>query len=83
MLIVMKPEATPEEIQAVVERVQTLGFEAKSIPGVQRTAVAITGNKGAVSADLFESLRGVKLVVRVSAPYKLVSREVKQEDTLI
>jgi 3-deoxy-7-phosphoheptulonate synthase len=83
MLIVMKPDATPEEIDAVVARVQDLGFEAKSLPGAQRTAVAVTGNQGAVEADKFESLKGVKTVVRVSAPFKLVSREVKLDDTII
>jgi len=83
MLIVMKPGATPEEIAAVVQRVETLGYEAKSLPGAQRTAVAVTGNDGAVPTDQFESLKGVKAVVRVSAPFKLVSREVKPEDTVI
>jgi 3-deoxy-7-phosphoheptulonate synthase len=83
MLIVMKPNATPEEIDAVVARVQDLGFEAKPLPGAQRTAVAVTGNQGEVEADKFESLKGVKSVVRVSAPFKLVSREVKPEDTII
>ena len=83
MLIVMKPSATPEQIGAVVARVEHLGFEAKPIPGVQRTAVAVTGNHGAISADKFESLKGVKQVVRVSAPFKLVSREVKPEETVI
>ena len=83
MLIVMKPDATPEQIDAVVDRVKSLGFDAKSLPGAQRTAVAVTGNQGAVAADKFESLKGVKTVVRVSAPFKLVSREVKPEDTVI
>ena len=83
MLIVMKPGATPEQIGAVVERVESLGFEAKPIPGLQRTAVAVTGNDGAVAADKFQSLKGVKTVVRVSAPFKLVSREVKPEPTVI
>lgn len=83
MLIVMKPGATPEQIDEVVSRIANLGLQGRPLPGAQRTAVAVTGNKGAVSPDLFASLKGVKEVVRVSAPYKLVSREVKPEDTII
>ncbi len=83
MLIVMQPDATQADIDAVIARVQSLGYEAKPLPGAQRTAVAITGNKGPVPADRFESLSGVREVVRVSAPYKLVSREVKPEPTII
>jgi len=83
MLIVMKPGATPEQIEEVVARIANLGLQGRPLPGAQRTAVAVTGNKGAVSPDLFASLKGVKKVVRVSAPYKLVSREVKPEDTII
>ena len=78
-----EPGATPEQIDKVVERIATLGFQGRPLPGAQRTAVAVTGNKGAVSPDLFASLKGVKQVVRISAPYKLVSREVKPEDTII
>lgn len=83
MLIVMKPGATPEQIEEVVARVSNLGLQGRALPGAQRTAVAVTGNKGAVRPDLFASLKGVKEVVRISAPYKLVSREVKPEDTVI
>jgi 3-deoxy-7-phosphoheptulonate synthase len=83
MLIVMKPNATAEEIDEVVARIAGLGLQGRPLPGAQRTAVAVTGNKGAVNADLFVSLKGVREVVRVSAPYKLVSREVKPEDTVI
>jgi 3-deoxy-7-phosphoheptulonate synthase len=83
MLVVMQPGASAEDIQVVVDRVGTLGFQARVLPGAQRTAVAITGNPGAVHPDHFASLSGVRDVVRVSAPYKLVSREVKPEDTVI
>ncbi len=83
MLIVMTPEAQEEEILAVAARVQSLGYDAKILPGAQRTAVAVTGNQGSVPADRFASLRGVQKVVRVSAPYKLVSREVVPDETVI
>ncbi len=83
MLVVMKPQATPEEIQAVCEHIQLLGFRAHPMPGAQRTAIGITGNNGAVDQDNLEELSGVAEVIRVSKPYKLVSRDVKQEDTVI
>jgi 3-deoxy-7-phosphoheptulonate synthase len=83
MLIVMQPEATQDDVRRVVERVVELGYDPKVLPGAQRTAVAITGNPGPVPSDRFESLSGVKDVVRVSAPYKLVSREVHPEDTVL
>ncbi len=83
MLIVMEPNATQADIDTVMERVAALGYTARALPGAQRTAVAVTGNDGAVQADAFVCLKGVKSAVRVSAPYKLVSREVRAEDTVI
>ena len=53
------------------------------MPGAQRTAIGITGNSGAVDQGDLEELSGVAEVIRVSKPYKLVSRDVKQEDTVI
>src|ERR1700735_1285971 len=83
MLVVMKPQATAEEIQAVCEQIQLLGFRAHPMPGAQRTAIGITGNSGAVDQGDLEDLSGVAEVIRVTKPYKLVSRDVKQEDTVI
>ena len=83
MLVVMKAQATPEEIQAVCETIQQLGLRAHPLPGAQRTAIGITGNKGEVERGNLEALAGVAEVIRVSKPYKLASREVKQEDTVL
>ena len=83
MLVVMKPHATPAEVEAVVERVRSLGLTPHPIPGAQRVAIGITGNKGALDPALFEGLPGVRDAMRVSQPFKLVSREVKEEDTVI
>jgi 3-deoxy-7-phosphoheptulonate synthase len=63
--------------------VESRGFKAHPIPGAQRTAIGITGNKGAIDAPVFESLPGVLEVIPVSHAYKLVSREVKPEDTVV
>src|ERR1700761_26818 len=81
MLVVMKAQATPEEIQAVCEHIEQLGFRPHPLPGAQRTAIGITGNQGEVDRGNIEELAGVAEVIRVSKPYKLVSRDVKEEDT--
>jgi 3-deoxy-7-phosphoheptulonate synthase len=83
MLVVMKAQATPEQIQAVCEQIEQLGFRAHPLPGAQRTAIGITGNKGEVERGNLESLSGVAEVIRVSKAYKLASRDVKEEDTVI
>jgi 3-deoxy-7-phosphoheptulonate synthase len=83
MLVVMKAQATSEEIQAVCEHIEMLGFRAHPLPGAQRTAIGITGNQGEVDRGNLEALSGVAEVIRVSKPYKLASRDVKEEDTVI
>jgi 3-deoxy-7-phosphoheptulonate synthase len=79
----MKTQATPEEIQAVCDHIEQLGFRAHPLPGAQRTAIGITGNKDAVERGNIESLSGVAEVIRVSKAYKLASRDVKEEDTIV
>jgi 3-deoxy-7-phosphoheptulonate synthase len=83
MLVVMKAQATPEQIQAVCEYIEQLGFRAHPLPGAQRTAIGITGNQGEVDRGNLEELSGVAEVIRVSKAYKLASRDVKEEDTVI
>jgi 3-deoxy-7-phosphoheptulonate synthase len=83
MLIVMDSVATAEDIRRVVEAVQSHGLQAHPIPGAQRTAIGITGNRGSVDPGAFENLPGVLEVIPVSAPYKLVSREAKRENTVV
>jgi 3-deoxy-7-phosphoheptulonate synthase len=83
MLVVMSPHATPAQVEAVVERIRSLGLTPHPIPGAQRVAIGITGNKGALDQALFEGMPGVRDAIRVSQPFKLVSREVKEEDTVI
>src|ERR1700744_2175663 len=83
MLVVMKAQATPEEIQAVCAHIEQLGFRPHPLPGAQRTAIGITGNQGEIDRGNIEELSGVAEGIRVSKPYKLVSRDVKEEDTVI
>src|SRR5712691_7609233 len=79
----MRQDATPQQIQDVVSAVEQKGLRAHPIPGAQRTAIGITGNKGALEPSVFEALPGVLDVIRVSQSYKLVSREVKPDDTVV
>ena len=83
MLIVMKKQARAEEVRAVCDYIEGLGFRAHPMPGALRTAIGVTGNQGAISHDTLEELSGVAEVIRVTKPYKLVSRDVKEEDTVI
>ncbi len=83
MLIVMKKQASAEEVRAVCDYIEGLGFRAHPMPGALRTAIGVTGNQGAIGQDTLEELSGVAEVIRVTKPYKLVSRDVKEEDTVI
>src|SRR5579859_1421011 len=83
MLIVMQSHATEEQIRGVCERIESLGLKAHPIPGTIRTAIGITGNKGAIDLGVLESLPGVVECIPVSKPYKLVSRDAKEEDSVL
>lgn len=83
MLIVMEQDATPDQIDNVIASIKELGFTPVPIPGSQRTAIGILGNAGPLDPSHFLALDGVKEAIRVSKPYKLVSREVKPEDTVL
>jgi len=83
MLVVMRQDATPDQIAGAVRAIEARGFKAHPIPGAQRTAIGITGNKGALDAPIFESLPGVLEIIPVTHAYKLVSREVKQEESIV
>jgi 3-deoxy-7-phosphoheptulonate synthase len=83
MLIVMRHDASPEQVQAVVEVIEEMGYEARPMPGKQRTAVGLVGNDGKVNADRLEALGGVLEIIHVSQPYKQVSREWREEPTIV
>ncbi len=83
MLVVMSKQATSEEIDAVVAAIQAKGYTARPIPGGERTAIGILQNKGAVDASYFLGFPGVRDVIPVTRPYKLVGREFQPEGTII
>src|SRR5881296_1144437 len=82
MLVVMQSHATEEQVREVCKRIESLGLKAHPIPGSIRTAIGITGNKGAVDLGVLESMPGVGECIPVSKPYKLVSRDAKEEDSI-
>jgi 3-deoxy-7-phosphoheptulonate synthase len=83
MLVVMDNHATPEQIDRVVRVIEEMGYQARPMPGGQRTAVGLVGNDGRVDSSRIEALPGVAEVIHVTKPYKQVSREWKQENTLV
>jgi len=83
MLVVMRHDAREEEIRAVVEAIQAMGYEARPMPGRQRTTVGLVGNDGRVDGTRLTALGGVQEVIHVTQPYKRVSREWKQESTIV
>ena len=83
MLIVMKPDATPTDIERVLETIEKLGFKPHTLPGASRTAIGITGNNGSVDPTHFENLSGVADAIRVTKPYKLISKDLRPEKSVI
>src|SRR3954469_20723170 len=83
MLVVMQNHATDAQIKRVVDAIVEMGYEARPMPGAQRTTVGLVGNDGRVDGSRIESLDGVAKVIHVSRPYKQVSREWRQENTLV
>src|SRR3954471_7062419 len=84
MIISMKPHATRAEIDHVCERIREFGYKVHSIEGEARVVIGVVG-VGDVTACLesLEATPGVESAVRISAPYKFVSREFKKDDSVI
>src|ERR1700680_1533571 len=83
MLVVMQSHASEEQVRAVCERIESLGFKAHPIPGSIRTAIGITGNTGAVDIGSLKERAGLVKSTPVRKPYKLVSRDIKEENSVI
>jgi 3-deoxy-7-phosphoheptulonate synthase len=83
MLVVMAHNATSEQIGDVVATIRDMGYDAAPIPGKQRTAIGLIGNDGKVDAGRIAALAGVMQIIHVSQPYKQVSREWREEPTIV
>jgi 3-deoxy-7-phosphoheptulonate synthase len=83
MLIVMRHGAPEEDVRRVVETIEEMGYQARPMPGKQRTTVGLVGNDGRVDGSRLEALSGVQEVIHVTKPYKQVSREWKPDSTIV
>ncbi len=83
MLVVMQAHATAEDVRRVCDKIESLGYRAHSIPGAERTAIGVTGNKGEIESGTLDEMAGVQEVIRVTKPYKLVSRDMKADNTVV
>ena len=83
MLVVMQSQATREQIQKICERIESLGFRSHSVEGTERYAIAVTGDLHDVESCGLEDMPGVQQIIRISKPFKLVSRESKPDDTIV
>jgi 3-deoxy-7-phosphoheptulonate synthase len=79
----MAHNATQADIDKVISTVSDMGFNAAPIPGSERTAIGVLGNKGYVDDTTIRDLPGVQQAIHVSKPYKLVSRDFHPEDTIV
>ena len=83
MLVVMQHGATAAQVEGVVRIIEEMGYQARPMPGTQRTAVGLVGNDGRVDSSRIEAMAGVAQVIHVTQPYKQVSREWREENTLV
>src|SRR6476661_3295958 len=83
MLVVMQHDATAKDVDRVVSIIEEMGYEARPMPGAQRTAVGLVGNDGRVDSSRISALSGVAQVIHVTQPYKQVSREWRPENTIV
>ncbi|HOJ52196.1 MAG TPA: 3-deoxy-7-phosphoheptulonate synthase [Syntrophales bacterium] len=83
MLIVMHRQATPKQIGAVLAAVEKMGLTPVPVPGAERTAIGVLGNKGYVDDSTIRNLPGIQEIIHVTKPYKLVSRDFHPRPTIV
>jgi len=83
MMIIMKANATPQQVEAVIEQVKSAGLNIHLSQGVEATIIGAIGETHNIPADRFEVLEGVEAVQRITQPYKLASRQFHPEDSII
>ncbi len=83
MIVIMKPGATDEQINHVVDKLKKLGFGVHLSKGTERTVIGAIGDKATLQLETIQMLPGVSEIVPIRKPYKLVSREFRVEDTVV
>jgi 3-deoxy-7-phosphoheptulonate synthase len=83
MIIVVRPDATDAQIQHIVDRVQELGFQPHYSRGQHRTIIGVIGDENKLQTEVFGAIPGVEQVLAIMKPFKLASRELHAEDTVV
>src|SRR3989338_4883722 len=83
MIVVLKPDATESQIKHLVEKIKSLGLKPMISKGVERTIIGVIGEEDVLRAQPLEVFPGVEKVMAILAPYKLVSREFRHENTVV
>jgi 3-deoxy-7-phosphoheptulonate synthase len=83
MLVVMSSQATPEQLERALATIREMGLTPHPMPGPTRVAIGITGNTSVVDAGTLEVLPGVRELIRVTKPFKLASREMHPDDSVV
>src|SRR6266702_3522983 len=83
MMIIMKANATPQQVEAVIARVKAEGLSVHLSQGVEATIIGAIGETHNIPTDRFEGLDGVEIVQRITQPYKLASRQFHPEDSIV
>jgi 3-deoxy-7-phosphoheptulonate synthase len=83
MLVVMSSQATPEQVERALATIREMGLTPHPMPGPTRVAIGITGNTSVVDAGALEVLPGVRELIRVTKPFKLASREMHPDDSVV
>ena len=83
LIIVVSPEATPDDLDTIVARIEETGHKAHLSVGTERSIIGVIGPDVPELQDMFESMPHVESVHRVTKPYKLVSREFQPANTIV
>jgi len=83
MIVIMNHRATPEQIQTVINHVESLGYRVHRSDGTERTILGIIGDERPLDTENLEAFEGVERVVRVLHPFKLASREFHSENSVV
>src|ERR1700693_458057 len=82
MIIVLRPNSTPEQLDHVLERIKELGFKAHLSKGERRTIIGVIGDENKLQAQPLQAIPGVEQVLPILKPFKLASREFHKKDTV-
>jgi 3-deoxy-7-phosphoheptulonate synthase len=83
MIIVMEPGASKEHVDAVIRRVEELGYQSHPIVGIERTVVACVGHEDKTPLEQLQSMESVESVIQILKSFKLASRELKKEPSIL